>query len=74
MLSLDLTEKIKAELQALDNENVQVEDKSIKPSSCYYFGSNPAHILYNTNCPDSLKEKINAIISKYVALNESGTF
>jgi hypothetical protein len=73
MLSADITEKIKRELDALDQEFVPVDGKYIKPSSCYYFGAHPAHILYNTNCPETLKAKINAILLKYIPDDESST-
>jgi len=71
MLSASITERIKEELDALDGEFIHVEGKNIKPSSCYYFGAHPAHILYNTNCPESLKQKIDSILLKYIPANES---
>ena len=63
-------EMVKAELMQLDNENLLLDGKYIKPSNCYYFGSNPLHVLYNTNCPESLKEKIETILEKYSDTNE----
>lgn len=63
-------EMVKAELMQLDKENVLVDGKELKPSNCYYFGSNPLHVLYNTNCPESLKEKIETILEKYGDINE----
>ena len=59
-------DKIKAELAEIDESYVEVDGKQLKSSGCYYFGANPAHILYNTNCPDTLKKKINQIILKYL--------
>jgi hypothetical protein len=64
-LSPDMLEKVKAELGELDRHFVEVGGKKIKPSLCYRFEADPAHILYNTNCPDDLKQKIQAILSKY---------
>ena len=49
---------------------LELKGKMVKPSNCYYFEGNPAHILFNTNCPDSLKEKIENIVQKYIS-NES---
>lgn len=63
-------EMVKAELMQLDNESLLLDGKYIKPSNCYYFGSNPLHVLYNTNCPESLKEKIETILDKYSDINE----
>lgn len=62
----DTIEKIKAELIELDNSLIEIGGKQLKPSNCYYFEGNPAHILYNTNCPQALKEKIDRIILKYL--------
>lgn len=63
--------RIKAELQALDLEMVEVEGKKLKPSQCYRFGFNPAHILFNTNCPDSIKKQVKAILDKYLEVYEN---
>ena len=62
--------KLKSELQTLDTAYVIVEGKQLKPSSCYYFSDNPAHILYNTNCPDTLRHTIEDILQKYVVDDE----
>ena len=59
-------EKLKAELNELDRQYVTLGRKKVKPSQCYRFDADPAHILFNTNCPDDLKSKLQAIISKYI--------
>lgn len=64
-LSPDMLEKVKAELGELDRHLVEIGGKKIKPSQCYRFEADPAHILFNTNCPEDLKQKIQAILSKY---------
>ncbi|MGZ8517451.1 MAG: hypothetical protein ACXWWD_08880, partial [Chitinophagaceae bacterium] len=64
-LSPDILEKIKAELGELDRQFVEIEGKRLKPSQCYRFDLDPAHILFNTNCPDDLKKKVQSILSKY---------
>lgn len=61
-----LLTKIKAELQQLDSELVEIEGRKIKPSQCYRFGFNPAHILFNTNCPENIKQQVKAILDKYL--------
>jgi hypothetical protein len=64
-LAPDMLEKVKAELGELDRHLVEIDGKKIKPSQCYRFEADPAHILFNTNCPEDLKQKIQAILSKY---------
>jgi hypothetical protein len=49
----------------LDKEPVEFGDIRMKPSQCYTFSLNPPHVLFNTNCPDSLREKVPAILLKY---------
>ncbi|MET0244375.1 MAG: hypothetical protein ABW174_12940 [Flavitalea sp.] len=61
------------ELKALDAESLFIDGNEIKASQCYHFESDPAHILYNTNCPDSLKTKLNSILSKYTDGYENRT-
>jgi len=60
-----------SELNALDKEWVEVDGTRLKPSQCFYFEADPLHILFNTNCPDTLKEKVNSIIAKHVPGYES---
>ena len=63
--------QIRSELNLLDRELVDIEGKKLKPSQCYRFGVNPTHILFNTNCPDSVKVKVKAILNKYLDKYES---
>ena len=60
-------EKIKAELTKLDRETVEADGVHLKPSQCYHFEVDPLHILFNTNCPDELKQKVQEIISRHIA-------
>jgi len=60
-------ERIKAELTALDQEMVNADGIALKPSQCYHFESNPLHVLFNTNCPDALRQKVQDIISKHIS-------
>jgi hypothetical protein len=68
----EMVDRVKAELGELDREFVHIDGKPLKPSQCYQFHANPTHVLFNTNCPDTLKERVNAIIAKYILTNESG--
>ena len=61
------------ELKALDSELVPVDGSLLKPSQCYHFETDPVHLLFNTNCPDDLRQKINAIVQKHIPENESST-
>jgi hypothetical protein len=61
-----LIDKVKFELGELERESVSIGDKLLKPSQCYRFGTNPLHVMFNTNCPDSLKEKVERILFKYL--------
>jgi hypothetical protein len=61
------------ELKSLDSQPVTLDGATIKPSQCYHWESDPAHLLYNTNCPQDLKQKLQAIIAKYVQNNESSS-
>jgi hypothetical protein len=63
--------QLQAELDALDNDPIEVDGQQMKASQCYHLDVSPAHVLFNTNCPDTLKEKINRILAKYVN-HESG--
>jgi len=63
-------EQLTAELQELDKELVEIDGVHLKPSQCYHFEADPAHILYNTNCPDSLKQKIDGILAKHLGGQE----
>lgn len=65
---LHLLEK---ELKDLDSEPVEIDGALLKPSQCYHFGTDPVHMLFNTNCPDSLKAKVQAIVSRHIPGYES---
>jgi hypothetical protein len=63
--------KLLEELKALDTNSIEVDGKVYKPSQCYHWEANPTHLLYNTNCPPDLKQRLESIISKYVSGNET---
>jgi hypothetical protein len=69
-MTQDMIEKVKAELGELDRFFVEIDGKKLKPSQCYRFDIDPAHVLFNTNCPDELKKKVQSILSKYLKNNE----
>ena len=59
--------KLQAELEQLDNTPLGINGKKMLASQCYYFEVNPFHILYNMNCPEHLKARIEEIASKYIS-------
>jgi len=65
-LPADMLEKLKVELGDLDRHFVEIDGKKLKPSQCYRVDVDPAHILFNTNCPEDLKHKIQIILAKYI--------
>jgi hypothetical protein len=61
-----IIDSIKAELEGLDNEMVRIDGRELKPSQCYRIELDPVHLLFNTNCPDDLRAKVQSILSKYM--------
>ncbi len=61
---------IQQALNELEQEPVLLGGKLVKPSQCYRFSATPPHVLYNTNCPDQLMEKIEAILLKFKNAHE----
>ena len=61
---------IQQELNLLDEQPILLNGKLVKPSQCYHFSADPLHILYNTNCPDELMTKVEAILLKHKHLDE----
>ncbi|HMH32513.1 MAG TPA: hypothetical protein VK543_05755 [Puia sp.] len=72
-LPLSTINSIYADLFELDNHALDIHGEQLKASQCYHFGSNPPHLLFNTNCPQDLKQKVTAIIKKYIPDYESGS-
>ena len=67
----EFLEMLKAELRDLDQQYVNIGRRKMRPSQCYRIDVNPLHLLFNTNCPDELKRKLEAIVSKYTGKDES---
>jgi hypothetical protein len=70
-ISPEIVTRVKNELAQLDLSTIEVDGVHLLPSQCYHWGVEPAHVLFNTNCPDTLKEKVEAILSKYTQDDES---
>lgn len=69
----DPVNALEQELAALDEMLVQVDGKELKPSQCYRFETDPVHMMFNTNCPDELKNKVQAILSRHIPGYESSS-
>ena len=65
-------EKLVSELQDLDRQLIYVDGKMLKPSQCFRFETDPLHFMFNTNCPEKLKQQVLAIFKKHVPSHESG--
>jgi hypothetical protein len=61
----EIADKLREELEILEEEYVTLDGKLVKPSTCYRLETDPPHILYNTNCPENLKSKVEAILLKH---------
>lgn len=61
-----IMDSIKAELDGLDKSMVRIDGRELKPSQCYRIELDPVHVLFNTNCPDDLRVKVESILSKYI--------
>ena len=72
-LSPLIMERIRNELYELDTDLVDVEGKQLKPSQCYRFETDPLHVMFNTNCPEKLRVRVEEILAKYTSDNESRT-
>ena len=62
----DIASRIKEELKELEKTEVEANGVRMKASQCYHFETDPPHVLFNTNCPSSLKEQIQTILSRHI--------
>ncbi|MDB5211976.1 MAG: hypothetical protein JWQ30_2803 [Sediminibacterium sp.] len=58
-------ELLQEELDIIENASVEVNGIELKPSQCYFIQTDPPHILFNENCPGSLKERIEELLRRY---------
>ncbi len=66
-------EKLVEELKELDHHLMLVDGKMIKPSQCFRYETDPLHYMFNTNCPEELKQKVQAIFKTHVPTYEDRT-
>ena len=72
-MSPEMITRVKNELAELDNVTVDIEGKQLLPSQCYHFEVDPAHVLFNTNCPDNIRSRVESILSRYTSTNEGSS-
>ena len=65
-LSNSALDQIRHELDALN-------DKWSDAGKCYYFNTDPPHVLFNVNCPEELQERVRDILYKYTGNREGHT-
>ena len=65
-LSSSHLQAIQQELASLDNNLIEINRQQLKVSQCYHFETDPLHLLFNTNCPGQLRQKLNGIVAKYI--------
>jgi hypothetical protein len=65
-LPASILQRLQYELGELDRELVHIDGKMLKPSQCFRVETDPPHVLFNTNCPDSLKQRIESILNKHI--------
>jgi hypothetical protein len=53
------------ELELLDENTVLLDGLSVKPSNCFRLSGHPPKVIFNTNCPEELKQKVEEILLKY---------
>jgi hypothetical protein len=58
-------ELFEAELKTIEQAVVEMNGKQIKPSKCFHIQLDPPHVLFNENCPQSLREKIQDLLQRY---------
>ena len=65
-------DQLKADLAELDEHEIEIDGIKLRPSECYHFDVSPRHVLFNTNCPEALRNKVEAIIEKHFPATATG--
>ncbi len=66
------TAKLVNELNDLDRQLILVKGRMMKPSQCFRYETDPLHYMFNTNCPDELKQQVESIFKKYFPSHDNG--
>lgn len=60
-------------LNELDRQLVMVDGRMMKPSQCFRYETAPLHYMFNTNCPEELKQQVEAIFKKHMPAHNNDT-
>lgn len=64
-------DQLRDDLDTINREWRDIKASNLSASQCYHFETDPPHFLFNLNCPDALKKKLNEILYKYFPLNKN---
>jgi len=51
-------------MEQLNHATVEVDGIKLEACKCYHYSLNPVHVLFNDNCPESLKRNIKQIFEE----------
>jgi hypothetical protein len=58
-------DQLRDDLDKLNRDWMNIEGSNLSAVQCYHFETNPPHFLFNTNCPDLLRQRLITILHKY---------
>ncbi len=58
-------DQLRDDLDELNREWMNIEGNSLSAVQCYHLETNPPHFLFNANCPETLRQKLEFILHKY---------
>ncbi len=58
-------DQLREDLDELNREWMNIEGSNLSAVQCYHLETNPPHFLFNSNCPDALRQKLEFILHKY---------
>jgi hypothetical protein len=58
-------DSLRDDLDLLNKEWRDIEGSKLSANQCYHFETDPPHFLFNLNCPDTLRQKLQSLLSKH---------
>ena len=58
-------DNLRDDLDLLNKEWRDIEGNPLSANQCYHFETDPPHFLFNMNCPDGLRQKLNGLLLKH---------
>jgi hypothetical protein len=65
-------DSLRDDLDLLNKEWRDLKDCKLSANQCYHFETDPPHFLFNLNCPDTLRQKLQILLSKHFPEYENG--